>query len=113
MDAQRMLRRSLPLVLLAGLAALLLRRRHARQAMPVILPAQAKPQLLLPPVEAALVVVEEIEPGEVTVVAAPERVVVPEPLDVRITARPVPAGRFEHARVDIVTVVDDLLGTAP
>jgi hypothetical protein len=25
---------------------------------------------------------------------------------------PVPAGRFEHAPVDIVTVVDDLLGAA-
>jgi hypothetical protein len=72
-------------MLLAALAAVLLRRR-TRAAMPVILPADAPtPQLLLPPVEAALVAAEETAAVEVTVTAT--------------------------ARVDIVTVVDDLLGS--
>jgi hypothetical protein len=36
----------------------------------------------------------------------PERPALP------MRTEPVPAGRFEHAPVDIVTVVDDLLGAA-
>lgn len=86
MDLQRTLRRLLPLVLLAALAAVLLGLRRARRAVPVVLPADAAAsQLLLPPVEAALVAAEETDAVEVTVTAT--------------------------ARVDIVTVVDDLLGT--
>ena len=36
----------------------------------------------------------------------PERPALP------VRTEPVPAGRFEHTPVDIVTVVDDLLGAA-
>jgi hypothetical protein len=72
-------------MLLAALAAVLLHRR-TRTAIPIIVPAEAAtPQLLLPPVEAALVAAEETDAVEVTVTVT--------------------------ARVDIVTVVDDLLGT--
>lgn len=120
MDAQRTLRRILPVMILAALAALLVQRRRTRRTIEVLPAYVPKPQLLLPPVQAALVVAEEADEADVMVVAAPKlapraaapKVVVPDPGEGTITAaRPAPAGRFERAPVDIVTVVDDLLGT--
>lgn len=112
MDAQRTLRRLVPLMFLAALGALLVHRRRTRQTIEVLPAYLAKPQPLLPAVEVALVVAEEADVGHVTLVAAAPKVVVPEPVEGTIAAaRPAPARRFERGPVDIVTVVDDLLGT--
>jgi hypothetical protein len=97
MELWALLRRLLPLVLLAGVVALLLRRRRSRLAapvQPVAFLGPGDPEVLLLPAASA-------EPVLVTSAAATE------PEQIVVSAAPQP--RFVRERVDIVTVVDDLL----
>jgi hypothetical protein len=90
----RLLARATPFLLGAVAGAIWLRRRQPERPALPMRTGPAAPQLLEAPAEPVLeAAAEPSEPA-------------------RVRSEPAPARRFERTRVDIVTVVDDLLGPA-
>jgi hypothetical protein len=84
MDARKTLRRGLPLMLLGAAATVLLRRS--------MVPRPALPPGPVPPLEPVVAnLAQELR---------------------QVESQGASAGRFQRVRIDIVTVVDDLLGSA-